>query len=462
MPSSIALLLSFGFSFFVYWRDRAREPQMSLALWVPTLWMMRCASRTLSAWFGGTDFPVHYDDGNIYDQVLLGGLMIAGITVLMKRRIDWVDLLSVNKWLIVLFLYMAVSSAWSDYPFLSLKRWIRTVGDLIVVLVVITEDDPLKAIETVFRRTAILLIPLSIVLAKYFPELGRAQEKHWAPDSWIGVATHKNTLGQLLLVSGFYFFWELATRKREMRPSRPIAVSYLLMTAYLLNGGGTSRSTTCILLLLGAVVLYVILQRYKNTPERVAKLLLVGVVCVGMLVMVDDLVLQDTLFSSFVEAQGKDPTLTGRTDLWHDLIPLGMRNPLLGAGFQGFWTPSMTDYLHTLHSWGPSQAHNGYIEIFINLGLTGLALFVFVFLSGFRGAIRTAFSYFRYGQLRIILLIVTLVHNYTESGFARPTHLMWLLFLLVAVSPLNRKQNAGAAETVSDHGRIHLRSARVK
>ncbi|MCG2777803.1 MAG: hypothetical protein L6406_19215, partial [Desulfobacterales bacterium] len=96
--------------------------------------------------------------------------------------------------------------------------------------------------------------------------------------------------------------------------------------------------------------------------------------------------------------------------------------------------PAIGEYLKETHIWGPGQAHNGYIDIFLNLGLVGLLLFGFVIISALRGALRQCRLDFEYGRVRLILLVLALIHNYTESSFARPTHLIWFIFLLVAVN----------------------------
>ena len=392
---------------------------------------MRCASRSLSA-----IFPETYSidvEGSLPDLVFFSILIVLGLIVLSRRKVNWTELFSSNAWILLLYALMLVSVLWSDTPVISLKRWIRIAGDLINVLVVLTEEDPLRAITTIFRRCFILLIPLSIALAKYFPDIGRLQSKTWEePDMWIGVATHKNALAQLSLLSGFYFIWDLS-KNRDKR-NKLINILYLLMTLYLLNGGGTSRSVTCIVLLVIALAIYALILRYKHTPARIRSVVL-GAILIGIsLLFIDKVVLDGAVFNSIIEMQGRDPSLTGRTELWRDVIALGMKRQLLGYGFGGFWTPQRTDYFKNLHPWGPQQAHDGYIEIFINVGWVGLIIFILVAFAALTGALRQCKSDFEYGLFRLILLIVALIHNYSESGFIRPTHLIWFVFLLMAVN----------------------------
>jgi exopolysaccharide production protein ExoQ len=59
----------------------------------------------------------------------------------------------------------------SDFPLISVRHYIRDHGSYLVILVMLTEDDP--AVEMLIRRVCYFLIPLSIVLIKYYPQYGR-------------------------------------------------------------------------------------------------------------------------------------------------------------------------------------------------------------------------------------------------------------------------------------------------
>ena len=389
---------------------------------------MRCASRSLSSWLPGAEADA---ESSLPDLIFLSALIVMGITVLSRRRINWSSMVSGNSWLVILFAYILISVVWSDITEISLKRWIRTSGDLIMVLVILTESNPLEGITTVFRRCFILLIPLSIVFCKYFPNIGKLEGK-FEPDMWIGVATHKNTLGPLILLSCFYYIWDLVENSNKC--NRLINIVYILMSIYLLNGNGYNRSATSILLLLVALSLYVFLRRYKKNPKRLRVVVTCSIIAVCTIFITDQVVLDSALKNSLIEMQGRDPTLTGRSLLWHDLFVLGMKKPTLGYGFAGFWTPDRMAYLKGLHPWGPGESHNGYIEIFITTGIIGLILFGFVVISAMKGALQQCILHFEYGLLRTIFLIVVLVQNYSESAFLRPTHFIWFLFLLMAVN----------------------------
>lgn len=187
---------------------RGKNPYPNLALWVPTIWMMRCGSRNIDFWLGGSE-------SGRWDPILIAILVICGLVVLSRRPCVWSSIFAHNSAIVVFYLYIAASLFWADAIDNPAVKIMRPFGDLVMATIVATETDPKLAIVTMFRRTAILLIPLSVVLIKYFPSLGRATDKHWGSDSWVGVTTHKNPLGQLCMVSSMAWLWTVEDYKKE-------------------------------------------------------------------------------------------------------------------------------------------------------------------------------------------------------------------------------------------------------
>jgi exopolysaccharide production protein ExoQ len=244
----------------------------------------------------------------------------------------------------------------------------------------------------------------------------------------------------------------------------PVEFIYLGLTIYLLNGGGQNRSSTSILVLIGGMVMYFVMEAFRARPRLVPAISIALVCAVGLAQAAAFVLLDKSLLAIVAESQGKDPTLAGRTDLWRDVLKLGSEHYVLGAGYGGFWTPETKEYLKSIprHSWGPQQSHNGYIETYVQLGIVGLILLLWVALNGLRGAMRRLATDFDYSRLRLVLLIATLVHNSSEAGFPRPTHLVWFTFLVVAINALPLKQfkrsgqidTSGFARTTQSVGAI--------
>jgi hypothetical protein len=82
--------------------------------------------------------------------------------------------------------------------------------------------------------------------------------------------------------------------------------------------------------------------------------------------------------------------------------------------------------------WRPTQAHNGYLELYLNLGLVGLLLFIVVILATFRNCKTTLLEDFEWGRLTMGYLVAILAHNWTEAGF-KGLSIMFVFLFLIAI-----------------------------
>jgi exopolysaccharide production protein ExoQ len=454
MNPFLALLMGYGLAFFAIRQDViTNRMQVTSALWLPTLWMMRCGSRGIDYWLNG-------GDNARLDPILVAVLIVAGLIVLSRRRCVWPAIFSQNSAIFFFYAYIVVSVTWTAEVENPVIKLFRPLCDLVMALVVATEPNPRQAIITIFRRAAFLLIPLSVVLIKYYPDLGRMQGKHWAANMWIGVTTHKNPLGQLCVASLLGFLWTISDfRMRHQKLPRlpfvplPVAFLYIAMIAYLLNGGGNddSRSSTAFTCLAWAIALYFLLGKLRNNTDRLVGYFMMGVVAIGILSMT--LAAFGTSLQAIVaQVQGKNATFSDRTYLWADVIRIGKEHMLLGTGYGGFWVPSLYPKLSPQVDNRPAECHNGYLETYANLGLVGVALLAFIIIQSLRNAMKTAHVDFEYGRIRLVLLLTIIVFNYTEASFPRGTHIFWFSFLMVALyaAPFVESPTVSTAENISE------------
>jgi O-antigen ligase len=436
MPAQLALILAWGFVAYAYVRESKRRTEVSSAVWIATLWMMRCGSRGLDEFRGG---GVSDEGGASIDQIFIFVVAILGFSVVARRWSRVKRILDRNWQIVLYFGYITLSVFWSQSPFDSSKQLFRAFGDLSMVLLILTESRVLEAMLTMFRRGLLLLIPLSVVFSKYYPDLGRMREKNWEPDSWIGVTTHKNCLGMLCVLAVIVFLIEIARSMRERRFSiwkvpckMPLETVYIVLSIYLLNGGG-AKSTTSILCVFVAIFLFFFLGKLRSRPRFASKALL-AILCGVALLNVGINFFGGSLSAMVAQSQGKDPTLTGRTELWADILALDKR-PMLGPGFMSFWTPGVRAYLKSIprESWGPAHADSGYVEIYIQLGWVGVLLLGLVIIHGYVSSQKALIYDFDLGRFRLVLLVTGLLQNLTESGFPRPTQIIWFSLLLVVL-----------------------------
>ena len=149
-----------------------------------------------------------------------------------------------------------------------------------------------------------------------------------------------------------------------------------------------------------------------------------------VLVVVSDVFLIDG--SDLVQAMGRDSTLTGRTELWGRVLQLRV-DPLFGAGFESFWLGTRLDTLWSMYWWHPNQAHNGYLEVFLNLGWIGLILLGSVIARGYRNVVDAVRREPQLGRLRLAFFVAALLYNLTEAAF-KILHPVWIAFLLSIIA----------------------------
>ena len=408
--------------------DRDRKSRVSPALWIPVAWLLLAGSRMVSEWLEpvrAIELPDQLLEGNPLNRLILTGLLAAGAMVLLARGRRAGTFLRANGPILLFFLYCAISVLWSDYPDVAFRRWTRAVADVVMVLVVLTDPDPSAAVKRLLARSGFLLIPVSVLLIKYYPDLGRA----YGPWTWTtyytGVATGKNGLGYVCLAFGLASLWRVleALRGREdVRRAGPLIAhgTALAMVLWLFWKADSATSLGCFFI--GASLIGIMsLSGLARKPTTVH--LLVGTL---LLLSLSSLFLNAG--TDLVEAMGRDTTLTGRTLIWRQVLRMTV-DPLFGAGFESFWLGERLEKFWRIYWWHPNQAHNGYLEVFLNLGWSGLALLGFVMVWGYRNVIGTLRRDPEAGGLRLAYFVVAAVYNLTEAAF-KGFHLVWIVCLL--------------------------------
>jgi len=130
-----------------------------------------------------------------------------------------------------------------------------------------------------------------------------------------------------------------------------------------------------------------------------------------------------------LESMGRNSTLTGRTDIWDALFKVHI-NPIFGTGFESFWLGERLAFLWTFPIVdGITEAHNGYLEVYLNLGWVGLAFLAGLLWTGYKNVLRLLERDPEAGRLRLGYFVIAVVYNFTEAAI-RSTDLVWIAFIL--------------------------------
>jgi exopolysaccharide production protein ExoQ len=456
MPPSLALVLWIILLWGLLRFDPANDSKISLALWVPLISMFIVGSRNPSQWLDGQVgmSAQAFEEGNPLDRTISSALILLAIGILLSRSFKWGGFFARNLSLIAFVFFALVSVCWSDFPLVALKRWFRDLGNYLVILVVLSDPRPLEAVGVVLRRLSYSLVPLSILLIRYYPELGRHYSSWTGAIEYVGAATSKNMLGLVCMISGLYFFWDTVMRWPERKQRRTkriilVNVAFIAMTLWLLDLAHSTTSGVC--LILGCLVIAAAHSKVFRRNPTFLKALIPAFFCLYLI-----LDFGFDLNGSMAGAVGKDPTLTDRTKIW--AFVLGMHtNPFIGTGYQSFWLGHRLEWFWQNSGLGHlNEAHNGYLEVYLELGLIGVALLVGFLVASYRTICRMLAVKSNLAVLGLAAWLALVFYNMSEAAFQGG--LLWTVFLMGSISlperAKKRARNVGAIDNAGTAGRV--------
>ncbi len=434
MPPSLALVVYIAAVAGLFFLDRESSARPSKAVWLSVGWLWINGSRSPSTWLGMSiprEIPGQLPPTSLLDQSVAGCLIVFA-TVVLVRRLRTVTAALKSSWPIVLFFsYCLTSLAWSDFPAWGFKRWLRALGDLLMVLIIVTDTQPSAALRRLLSRVGFVLLPASLLLIKYFPELGRG----FTPQGLAmntGVATNKNTLGVLVYVITLGTIWQVLSlwldKKQPNRARRLLAQGTLLYFGISLVFTAHSATSTAATALGAALMLATVLPPTRHHPAAVHAFVLAILLGGGLITFIGG-------SGKIAQAMGRDSDFNGRTEVWDVVLPM-VPNTLGGAGFETFWVgPRVLAVADVFHSF-TNESHNGYVEIYVNLGWIGIGLIALILFQGYFWAVGAFRRDPVLGALLVAFVVTATIYNITEAGF-RMLNPAWL-FLLLSVLSANR------------------------
>ena len=354
---------------------------------------------------------------NQWRQIVYTALCGMAILALAPRRRQVWRLLCTEKWLTWLLLWCGLSILWSEFRFVSLKRFLQVI---IAVVIIVTFLLHYQSPDPAFRLLQMLvgiylgLCAIAIVLVPGATD---------AYGYWRGLTYGKNALGQISLM-GLVLG---ATGLQHASAARRTITLAMMGLAGLLLLGSHSMTTLLAAVLLGTVALI------KWIAQRLATVgigrTFVGWILVWVGVVTLVVYFEPGVLDSLFEFLGKDATFTERTSLWEVLIGEAKQHWLFGCGFDGFWVVENKTVLQMYETdfvWLPNEGHNGYVDLWNENGVVGLGLLLGLVLWYFRHVRQCTKAY--NGRW---LFLGVLVVNLMESTFFRLNNVTGMLFAFV-------------------------------
>lgn len=372
---------------------------------------------------GGSDeldpsMNVEASGSNMLNQafwLLLFGLAVVAGWRAPILRLGW------RLWPLAAYLvWSAASILWALAPDIVIRRLLLqvfVVGSVVLPIVLIDDDRKVRA--TVLRVMFVVLLANVATLAIRPPtSLGHA-----------GIYGQKNELGLTAALGLLTCLTSLALGGFLQRAMAWIGIP-LALGLLLASRSKTSLVLAIVIPALGWVIA-LMARVLKLSPALLLGCLLALAIPIGLGVAeVIDLTLDDVLRLAFGDA-----TFTGRTDIWDFAAAQIAGNPVLGHGYNGFWgigdaSPAAFSGSELIAS--ILQAHNGYLDILLETGFVGLALFLALLAVVIKDAGAITARSLAAGTFVIALTLFTALHNGFESTALRRFHPVWLFMLIAA------------------------------
>lgn len=369
----------------------------------------------------------------------LAYLMVAVLIMLNLKRVFKFALRM--KWLTLLALLTIVSTIWSQNPFRSFSYGICYLLSTLFGYYLVLRFD----FEQLIKLLALAGIMICVVSAAFvvgLPQYGISYDDPRNPGAWVGIFSTRTGAAQVLT-----FFMGpglvVGTNGSNWRQ-----FAYVLTIAFFIV---MSRPVTGLILMFFYVVCMAVLYLSRRVERRTA--LTLGLILVSSVVLVFIIgIPQIALVLGFL---GRDTTLTGRTEIWQGLMESVAKHPLLGFGYAAFWQGLNGESANAILSshWIFAYAHNGYLEILLQVGVVGLVVFLVTIAKAFKdGWFCLTHRQTPGVEWCVGLLLLTCMYNIDEETLLFSKEILSILYI-VACSCLalqaakirqdNSKQNQG-------------------
>ena len=358
--------------------------------------------------FGGLTPSANGRAGVVNNPVMFGftAILVLATIILFVRGYKRCSLsLLNNPWLSGLYLWSLCSAIWAPLPSMVLRASLATWS---LLLCGVISARYLEAEET---ANLLCDVVFCLALLSVFYQIVFPLEQTMAP-GWTGVYGEKNHMG---IGMGLGCIAQFASTRRWTW-FRQLQLGLLLTLLVL------SQSTTSMIFVFvtGAVFLLI------KLPRRIRPLATANVVGTAILAFSFIPNLTELLFG----AAGKNTNFTGRDVIWRFTLEQWAKRPLAGYGLYSFWE-SQDTLIRQWLGWNPGEAHNGFLEIGVTLGVVGEIFLMGALASGLLLIYRARRSGHRTAAVWLTLCwVAIMIDNITEADFLIPGPL-WFMYCLV-------------------------------
>jgi exopolysaccharide production protein ExoQ len=360
-----------------------------------------------------------------YSPIIFLGIYLVTLLLIVKRWKSFVFVARKDIWIWLLVGIAIASIAWTISPDITPRRSILLLGTTVFGVYFAMRYTLREQLQLLAWALGLIIV-LSFIFAIALPSYGlmTTQEGGVHAGAWRGVMTHKNVLGRVMVLSTMVFlFVALANPFHKKYRWIPWA-GYILSVALII----LSTSKTSLVAGLTLMAIMPLYRAWRRNYSQLVPLIITLILIIGGAAIL----ISDNL-EIIAGAVGKDLTLTGRTDIWAVMFELIWERPLFGYGFSGFWRGWETEvsaYIWRTLGWECPYGHNGFMDLFAELGISGLGVFLFSFVTAYvRGVSWLRITKTVEGLWSLMYLSFLVIYNISESTLLATNSIFWIVYV---------------------------------
>ena len=380
-------------------------------------------------------FAASSGDQTVVGQMIVLSVWLAAGTLIVRHYREVVQGWRSIAWTASFVGFSVLSCLWSQDPAVTLRKSMFLLLTTAFGVYFGRRFSMVRQLRMI-TAAALSISLLSIGFALLLPRYGLDHDVH--EGVWVGVFTQKNVCAREML---FLLVCLLSYRPVQQR-LRWLRWTAIAGTLTVIAG---TQSKTAWLLTVIAAGFFPVLRRVRQVS---AGLTATVMVTLGSIAGVCLVMAASALPRLMTILSGGDATMTGRTEIWSAVMLAILKRPILGYGFAAFWLSLRGESANIILAlrWAVPAAHNGFLEIWLQLGAVGLL----VFGAGLLQALHRAFagvyqSSFTRAAWPLSVLLLAIVYNLDESSFMQANDFLWVLYVATLVNLAAPRQREGAS-----------------
>lgn len=239
-----------------------------------------------------------------------------------------------------------------------------------------------------------------------------------------GISNHPNTLAPACAI-GCTMFSVLRAETRLLFVSKWVGFLSCLIALFL-----TGSVTSMLLGLVGtSLALILVVGGYAGV---------ISGMFLAALILAVTIMGHAAVSTMLFQSLDRDPSMSGRDQLWAIIWEQIQVHPLFGHGWGAFWTEGKGREL--VESWNPRQSHNAYLDVMLDIGTIGLVILLLPIGQSVKGALVLCGSAANKNTQRAIagclgvMISLLLVYGLQQSFLGKPDSFTFAVFLCLALA----------------------------